>query len=174
MEFNDEEQIRIVINKFIELYRQDSNRWQNERYAHYDFFKLLFDTFEPIDIKNNFKWEYPVGVPSYGGGTKEAAVDIIYLINSGKWVAIEIELVHAGKVLESELTNCVLRLKTSPKCNKEMIKGFIIPLISRTSEKKVRKRGIYYSDYFQEQIEKTIREIGKSPIELITDGIILL
>lgn len=174
MIFKDEEQIRTIISRFIELYGQDSNRWQNERYSHYDFFKLLFDTFEPIDIKNNFKWEYPVGVPSYGRGTKEAAVDIIYLIGGGKWIAIEIELVRAGKELEAELTNCVLKLKTAPKCSKEMMKGFIIPLVSRRGEKKVRERGISYSDYFQEQIKKTVREIGKSPIELIADGMISL
>ena len=173
-EFKNEEQIRTVIGRFIELYKQNSNRWRNERCSHYDFFKVLFDVFEPIDVKDNFKWEYPVGVPSYGKGTKEAAVDIIYLINNGKWIAIEIELVGAGKILETELIKCVLKLKTTPKCNKEMIKGYIIPLISRKGEKKVRGRGISYSDHFQEQIKKTVRKIGKSPIELVTDGMILL
>ena len=135
---------------------------------------MLFDIFEPIEIKNNFKWEYPIGTPSYGSGTKEAAVDIIYLINNRKWIAIEIELVGAGKELETELKKCVLKLKTAPKCNKEMVKGYIIPLISRTGERMVRGHGISYSDYFQEQIKKTVSEIGKSPIELVTDGMILL
>ena len=69
----NEQKIRKVITRFVELYKEDPDRWDNERYSHYDFFRLLFDYFEPVEIKNNFKWEYPVGVPSYGTGKKAAA-----------------------------------------------------------------------------------------------------
>jgi len=53
----NEQKIRKVITRFVELYKDDPDRWDNERYSHYDFFRLLFDYFEPTEIKNNFKWE---------------------------------------------------------------------------------------------------------------------
>jgi len=85
----NEQKIRKVITRFVELYKEDPDRWDNERYSHYDFFRLLFDYFEPTEIKNNFKWEYPVGVPSYGTGKKPAAVDIVFAIDNEKWIAVE-------------------------------------------------------------------------------------
>ena len=43
----NEQKIRKVITRFVELYKEDPDRWDNERYSHYDFFRLLFDYFEP-------------------------------------------------------------------------------------------------------------------------------
>ena len=75
--------------------------------------------------RNNFKWEYPMGVPSYGTGKKPAAVDIVFTIDNEKWIAVEIELVGAGKEFEDELMNCVDKLKTAPICREHMSIGFI-------------------------------------------------
>jgi phage anti-repressor protein len=169
-----EQKIRKVITCFLELYKTNPNRWVNERYAHYDFFKLLFDYFEPAEIKNNFKWEYPVGVPSYGAGSKEATIDMVFTIDNEKWIAIEIELVGAGKEFEVELTKCVEKLKTAPECRKHMSIGFIIPLIVRKKRKIARGYCKSYEDLFREIINEVKNKIGEYPIELITGGVILL
>ncbi len=52
-----EQKIRKVITRFLELYKENPNRWDNERHTYYDFFKILLDYFEPAEMKNNFKWE---------------------------------------------------------------------------------------------------------------------
>jgi len=170
----DEQKIRKVIIRFVELYKEDPDRWDNERYSHYDFFRLLFDYFEPTEIKNNFKWEYPVGVPSYGTGKKPAAVDIVFAIDNEKWIAVEIELVGAGKKFEDELMNCVDKLKTAPVCREHMSIGFIIPLIHREKGKKARGYGKPYEELFEETIKRVRDKIGEDPIEIITGGVILL
>lgn len=132
---------------------------------------MLFDTFDPNEIKNNFKWEYPVGVPQYGTGNTEAKVDVIFADNLGKWVAIEIELVEAGKELKEELVYCIHKLKT-PECRKFMARGYIIPLLTRMGEKKARGYGITYSDLLEETINNAENEIGDSPIEILKGGIL--
>lgn len=169
-----EREIKNVINSFIGLYKEDQNRWENERYSHYDFFKLLFDFFEPEEIRNRFKWEYPVGVPDYGTGNKGAAVDIVFTDDFGKWIAIEIELVGAGKGLEDELIKCVRKLKTAPICRKHMTKGYVIPLLKREAGKKARGYGgKTFSDICNGAVNNAKKEIGNFPIEVITDGILL-
>lgn len=167
-----EREIREVITRFINLYKEDQNRWENERQSHYDFFTFLFDVFEPDEIKNKFKWEYPVGVPDYGTGNKEAAVDIVFTDDLGNWIAIEIELVGAGKGLEDELIKCVRKLRTAPKCGN--MKGYIIPLLAREAGKKARGyKGKTYSEICNDAVAKAKKEIGDSPIEIIEDGILL-
>lgn len=42
-----------IINRFIGLYKKDTNRWENERFSHYDFFKLLFDFLIPKKLERN-------------------------------------------------------------------------------------------------------------------------
>jgi len=83
----NEQKIRRVITRFVELYKEDPDRWDNERYSHYDFsgcFLIILNL-----PRNNFKWEYPVGVPSYGTGKKPAAVDIVFATDNEKWIAVE-------------------------------------------------------------------------------------
>jgi len=167
-----EERIREVINRFINLYKENPNRWKNERQSHHEFFQLLFSTFAPDEIKNNFKWEYPVGVPSYGTGSKEAAVDIVFVSGGGKWIAIEIELVGAGKELEDELIKCVSKLKTAYECRKCMRKGYIVPLLVRKAGKKARGYGISYSELCEKTIKEAEKEIKNSPIEIVRGGIL--
>jgi len=78
------------------------------------FFSDIID-----EIKNNFRWEYPVGIPSYGTGRKKVAVDIVYTVSDKKWIAIEIEMIGAGKEFKSELMRCIYKLKTAPECRKQ-------------------------------------------------------
>ena len=168
-----ERKIRDAISDLIELYRIDPYRWKNERFAHYDFFRILFDYFEPDEIRNYFRWEYPVGVPSYGSGRKSAAIDIVYEVDSEKWIAIEIELTGAGKSLEEELIKCIAKLKSSPECKKHMYVGFIIPLTAREKHKRARGYGKSYEDLLKETVNRAKERIGDNPIEIITDGILL-
>jgi hypothetical protein len=127
-----EVKIRNILDGLIQLFRENPNRWENERMAHHDFFRLLFSEFTPEEIRDRFRWEYPVGVPSYGKGGKPAAVDIVLMVDDEKWIAVEIELVGAGQALRQELERCVLKLKSAPECQKSMLKGYVVPLVARS------------------------------------------
>jgi hypothetical protein len=168
-----ESRVRKVINSLIEFYKHNPNRWKNERFAHYDFFGLLFEEFTPEEIRDRFKWEYPVGIPSYGRGKKPAAVDCVIANDEGKWVAVEIELVGAGKALRTELSKCIEKLKSSPECQKYMSKGYIVPLLARKGEKQARGYGTTYSDLCRKDIYNAEGEIGGAPIEIIRGGVLL-
>ncbi len=121
--------IRKTIEDITRLYRENPNRWRNERAVHYEFFFLLFERFDPEEIKKNFMWELPVGVPSYGN--RVAYVDLAFKDAEARWIAIEIEHgVSPGVSLGSELEKCVLKLETAPRCA-DLIKGFIVPLVCR-------------------------------------------
>jgi len=166
--------IEKVINRFIGLYKEDTNRWENERFSHYDFFKLLFDVFNPQETREKFKWEYPIGVPSYAKINREAKVDIVFLDDSKELIAIEIELTNAGKQFENELMRCIQKLKTSPKHGEHMVKGYIIPLLKRDGDKKARGYGgKTYREVCGEATKKAENEIGNFPIKIIRDGILL-
>ncbi|HEC82768.1 MAG TPA: hypothetical protein ENI53_02670 [Thermoplasmatales archaeon] len=166
--------IEEIINRFIDLYKKDTNIWENERFSHYDFFKLLFDFFDPQEIREKFKWEYPIGVPSYAKINRDAKVDIIFLDDSKELIAIEIELTSAGKQFENELIKCVQKLKTPPKHGEHMVKGYIIPLLKRNENKKVRGYGgKNYREVCEDAINKAENEIDDFPIKIVREGILL-
>lgn len=55
-----------------------------------------------------------------------------------------------------------------------MVKGYIIPLLARKAEKKARGYGgKTYSDICKYAVNNAKKEIGNSPIEIITDDILL-
>jgi|GEM_PF-3254081 len=167
------EKIRNVIDNLIKLFKENPDRWENERFTHYDFFRLLFNEFTSDEIKDNFMWEYPVGKPSYGTGNKSAAVDLAINIDNEKWIAIEIELVGPGKGLEKELKTCIDKLKTAPLCQKFMEKGYIVPLLDRKCDKIARGYSMSYSELCQKTLNDAQNMIGDSPIELVNEGIVL-
>lgn len=168
-----EEKIRKVIDKLIEMLKEDSDRWENEQMIHYEFFKLLFDEFSPEEVKNSFRWEYPVGVPSKGTGKTPARVDMIFKGDDNLWIAIEIEYVSPGIELENELYTCIDKLKTASECIKYMKKGFILPLLARKADKKARGYGKTYQQLCIKILNDVKKEIDNFPIEIIEDGIVL-
>lgn len=113
-------------------------------------------------------------MPSYGTGSKGAAIDIVFITDNKKWIAIEIEIVGAGKEFEFELIKCVDKLKTAPECREHMSIGFIIPLMIREKRKIARGYEKSYEDLCKEAINKARDKIGEDPIEIITEGVILL
>lgn len=174
-----EDRIRRVIDNLIKLFRENTNRWDvkgniYECYAHYDFFRLLFNEFSADEIKDNFKWELPVGKPEYGKSNKTAFVDLVMYIDNEEFIAIEIESVSQGIALENELKKCVVKLKTTLLCQQFMTKGYIVPLMCRERNKIARGYSMTYSELCERQLNDAQNEIGNSPIELVREGIILV
>ena len=173
-----EERVRKVIDELINKLKKGNASWANERDIHYDFFKLLFNTFEPEEIKEKFRWEYPV-IP-YTGGRNPAKIDLVMLVDKGKFVAIEIEYVSPGESMRSELLKCIEKLYTVSNPNKKnyMEKGFLVPILKdgvRNGKATARGYGMSYSqlcDLDLRVAKDKINELGSPNIEL-KSGIVL-
>ncbi len=165
--------IRKTLLRLIAQYQEDQKRWADERECHWAFFQLLFDEFTPDEIKRNFKWEVPVGVPHYGTGNKSAAVDLVWMLDDGGWIGIEIEgpTLSPGKSLERELVKCVVKLKTAPR-SKKMVKGYLVPLICASSNRRARGYGMTNRELIEKNISEAEKLIPPANIELIMDGVI--
>lgn len=172
-----EQRVRRVLDRVVELYAQNPNRWTigrqtNERLAHYEFFRLLFDEFSPAEIREGFTWEYRVGPPEEPTSNRDASIDLVILEANHKWVAVEIEVPNAGKQLRQELVGCVRKLR-SAKCRQEMSKGYIVPFMERLGSKPARGQGKDYASVCREAVADAERLITDAPIEILKDGILL-
>lgn len=167
---------RQTVEKAIEnltgLFRENPERWDNERMTHYDFFRAFFDELDANRIRDSFMWEYPVGVPDYGSGGKTASVDIVIAEESGKWIDVEIELTGPGSNLENEPIRCVRKLKI-PRCKDFMTNGFIAPLIKRQGNKRAKGYGMTYKQLCEKNSREIRKHIGNSPIEIVESGVVL-
>jgi len=163
-----------TVNRLVQLFRQRPDRWANERQAHYDFFTLLLQELTADEIIERFRWEYPVGVPSYGRGRRPAMIDIIVTTDHDKWVAVEIELVSAGRTFEGELSRCIRKLQSSPVCQNSMVRGYIVPLLARYGRRRARAYRKSYSELLREHIDHARRIIRNSRIVIIKEGILPL
>ena len=172
MDISDD-RVRDVIGKLTKAYADNPDKWKTEREIHYEFFRLLFDEFEPEEIKESFRWEYPAVFRREGERDALAAIDLIFRSSHDKWVAIEIEYVDPGRQLRKELEDCISKLKDTDECKMSMERGYIVPFLARQAEKTARGYDVSYEELCRETVKDADSNIGDSPIEIITDGIIL-
>jgi hypothetical protein len=153
-----------------ELIGKDTDKMQNEREVHYEFFKLLCDEFEKDELRECFRWELPTG-PIADKGSKPGAIDMAMYVEVDRFIAIEIEFVSPGVALEKELDTCINKLRKSELCNDQMVKGYIVPLLVREGDKKARGYSKKYSELCGEILDRAENKIRGSRIRLIREGV---
>lgn len=162
------EKIRKAIEELNETYnKQTLKEWDNERVVHYEFFKILFSYFSWEEMRDYFKWEYPI---IYKTDARPGAIDIIFLDDDGKWIAIEIEYDIVAEDLRKELKTCMDKMK-SKTAREQMSHGFIVPLIKRPMDRPAKGQNQRYGEMIKKDLDDAKNQIGDRPIEIITNVI---
>ena len=172
---DESQKIEYIIENLINKFKENPNRWSNEKKIHYEFFSLLFDYFTPQDISNYFRWEYNVGVPEYGTGSNPAKVDLCFLNNESKFIAIEIEGPYQSPGdkkggMRDEIKKCISKLRTAPSCISDLKIGYIIPFYY-WNDRYQKARG-YEGKTYGELIDETFIIADKALKEL--DNLVLI
>lgn len=173
------EKIKKILYDLIDKFKENPDRWSNEKDIHYEFFSLLFDYFSPQEIRNNFRWEYSVKVPDYGTGSTSAKVDLCYFVSEGKFIAIEIEGPYQSPGdkkggMRDEIEKCIRKLHSAPICCSNLKIGYVVPFYywKDRSQKARRYDGKTYGELIDENFQNAERFLKEfDNVVLIKDGV---